>query len=86
MGAGTFDSAEASLAYHFYTHGREVDVKNVDQYVRKAQAFSQNLRGAKKSYPTEGTPGAVRYTKNGKYIIIGTDGAILSYGLERKKR
>lgn len=82
-GKGTFDSTEDSLKYHFKEHGEEVGAKDIDQYVRKAEGFSQNLKGANKSYPDNGTPGATRYTKNGKYIIIGPDGKILSYGLAR---
>lgn len=82
-GKGTFDSTEDSLKYHFKEHGEEVGAKDIDQYVRKAEGFSQNLKGASKSYPDNGTPGATRYTKNGKYIIIGPDGKILSYGLAR---
>ena len=80
---GSFDSVEDSLQYHFKEHGEEVGATNIDQYVRKAEGFSQNLRGAHKSYPPNGTPGAVRYTKNGKYIIIGPNGKILSFGLAR---
>ena len=80
---GSFDSVEDSLKYHFKEHGEEVGATNIDQYVRKAEGFSQNLRGAHKSYPPNGTPGAVRYTKNGKYIIIGPNGKILSFGLAR---
>lgn len=82
-GKGTFDSTEDSLKHHFDKHGEEVGAKDIDQYVRKAEGFSQNLKGASKSYPDNGTPGAIRYTKNGKYIIIGPDGKILSYGLAR---
>ena len=82
-GKGTFKSVEDSLKYHFKEHGAEVGAVDIEHYVRKAEGFSQNLRGARKSYLTEGTPGAVRYTKNGKYIIIGPDGKILSFGLER---
>lgn len=62
-GRGSFDSVEDSLEYHFKEHGAEVGATDIDQYVRKAEGFSQNLRGAKKSYPRDGTPGAVRYTK-----------------------
>ncbi|MBE6111803.1 MAG: hypothetical protein E7195_02130 [Peptococcaceae bacterium] len=80
---GTFDSVDESLIYHFKTHGAQVGAADIDQYVRKADAFKQNLKGAKKSYPSEGTAGAVRYTKNGKYIILGPDGKILSFGLAR---
>ena len=82
-GKGTFDSVEESLKYHYKEHGKSVNAESIDEYVRKAEGFSQNLRGAKKSYPKGGTPGAIRYTKNGKYIIIGPDGRILSYGLAR---
>ena len=82
-GEGSFDSVEDSLEYHFKEHGEEVGATDIDQYVRKAEGFSQNLRGAQKSYPSGGTPGAIRYTKNGKYIIIGPDGKILSFGLAR---
>lgn len=74
---------DESLIYHFKTHGAQVGAADIDQYVRKADAFKQNLKGAKKSYPSEGTAGAVRYTKNGKYIILGPDGKILSFGLAR---
>lgn len=82
-GKGTFDSVEDSLNYHFNEHGEEVGAKNINQYVKKAEGFRQNLRGANKSYPDNGTAGAVRYSKNGKYIIIGPDGKILSFGLVR---
>jgi len=80
---GTFNSAEDSLKYHYEQHGDEVGAENIDQYVRKAEGFAQNLKGATKSYPDGGTAGAVRYTKNGKYIIMSPDGKILSYGLAR---
>ena len=82
-GKGTFDSVEESLKQHFRKHGAEVGAKDINQYVRKADAFRGNLKGAQKAYPKKGTPGAIRYTKNGKYIIIGPDGKILSYGLAR---
>jgi len=80
---GTFDSVEASLDYHFRTHGADVGASSVDQYVRKAEGFAQNLRGATRSYPQIGTPGAVRYTKLGKYIILAPDRTIISFGLAR---
>ena len=82
-GQGSFDSVEDSLRYHFKEHGKEVGAADIDQYVRKAENFSWKLGGARKSYPPNGTPGAIRYTKNGKYIIIGPDGKILSFGLAR---
>ena len=82
-GQGSFDSVEDSLRYHFKEHGKEVGAVDIDQYVRKAENFSRKLGGARKSYPPNGTPGAIRYTKNGKYIIVGPDGKILSFGLAR---
>ncbi|WP_086350818.1 hypothetical protein [Candidatus Enterococcus clewellii] len=83
-GEGTFDSPEDSLEYHFGEHGEEVGAKDIDQYIRKAEDFARTVKkGSKKSYPTNGTPGAIRYTKNGKYVIVGPDGKILSFGLER---
>ena len=83
-GRGTFDSVEESLQYHFDKHGEEVGAKDIEQYIRKANGFRENLKGAKKTPLENGTPGSVRYTKNGKYIIIGPDEEILSYGLENK--
>jgi len=82
-GKGTFESVDESLMYHFRIHGAQVGAMDIEQYVRKAEGFKTNLKGAKKSYPKEGTPGAIRYTKNGKYIILSPDGKILSFGLER---
>ena len=79
----TFDSVEDSLRYHFEEHGEEVGASSIEQYIRKAEGFMQNLRGAHRSYPSDGTPGAIRYTKNGKFIIIGPDGKILSFGKVR---
>ena len=79
----SFPSVEASLEYHFMEHGSEVGASSIDQYVRKADGFARNLRGATKSYPSDGTPGAIRYAKNGEYIIIAPDGRIISYDLGR---
>lgn len=56
---------------------------DINQYVRKAEGFMQNLRGTTRSYPTAGTQESIRYTKKGKYIIIAPDGTILSFGLAR---
>ena len=83
-GRGTFDSVEESLQYHFEKHGEEVGAKDIEQYIRKAENFQKSLKGAKKTPSENGTPGSVRYTKNGKYIIIGPNKEILSYGLENK--
>ena len=66
---GSFNSVEDSLECHFREHGKEAGAKDINQYVQKAVHFSENLRGVKKAYLSNGTPGAKRYTKNGKYIL-----------------
>lgn len=68
-GKGTFDTVEDSLNHHYGEHGQEVGAGDIDQYVRKADGFRQNLRGSQKARPTNGTHGAIRYTKNGKYLL-----------------
>ncbi|AVQ47675.1 hypothetical protein [Clostridium botulinum] len=77
---GSFDSIQDSLARHFEKHGAEVRATSVEQYMRKAEGFKQNLRGAKK-YPVDGTvQGVTRYIKAGKYIDLSPDGTIISFG------
>ena len=77
---GSFDSIQDSLASHFYKHGAEVGATSVEQYIRKAEGFMQNLRGSKK-YPVDGAvEGVIRYVKNGKYIDLAPDGTIISFG------
>ena len=80
---GSYDSKEESLVDHFNRHGEEVGATDADQYVRKAEEFNRNLKGATKSYPDGYTEGAIRYTKNGKYLIKAPDGTFISFGLER---
>ena len=63
-GKGSFPSVEESLVFHMEKHGDSVDAIDIDQYVRKAVGFSQNLKGAKKAYLEDGTPGAVRFEKS----------------------
>jgi hypothetical protein len=78
--AGSFDDAADSLASHFGKHGAEVGAKDAAQYLRKAEEFSRNLRGAR-SFPVEGaTQGVTRYVKNGRYIDLAPDGSIISFG------
>jgi RHS repeat-associated protein len=78
--AGTFADAAKSLEYHFGKHGLEVGAKTIEQYLAKAEAFAQNLRGAR-SYIVEGaTEGVKRYVKNGKYIDLAPGGQIVSFG------
>ena len=76
---GTFDTSEDSLMYHFKKHGQEVGASDVEQYLRKAEAFSEQLKGATKKSINHPTPGVTRYYKNGKYIDkIGNQ--IVSFG------
>jgi RHS repeat-associated protein len=77
-GKGTFRTLSDTIAYHFEKHGGEVGAQNVLQYLRKASEFSRNLKGATKRF-LEG--GAIRYEKNGRYIIKDAEGNILSYGM-----
>ncbi len=60
--------------------GAEVGAKNIEQYVRKAEEFSKNLRGAEKHSVDGFVDGVTRYIKNGKYIDIAPDGTIISFG------
>lgn len=76
-GAGTFEKVGASIAYHFEKHGAEVGAGSVWQYLRKAEGFAKNLKGATKTALDDG---ATRYTKNGKYVILDENKKILSYG------
>jgi len=57
-----------------------VGAEDVAQYIRKAEGFAQNLRGATKSYVDGAVEGVIRYKKNGKYIDIAPDGTIISFG------
>ncbi|WP_455641966.1 RHS repeat domain-containing protein [Paenibacillus chitinolyticus] len=77
---GSFDSPLDSANYHFGKHGKKVGASDLDQYLRKAEGFSQNLRGASKSNVNGAVEGVIRYKKNGKYIDIAPDGTIVSYG------
>jgi len=73
---GTFESVEKSWAYHFNKHGEEVGAESLLHYLRKAEGFNQNLRGSSKSI----LDNAIRYSKNGKFIIKDFEGKILSFG------
>lgn len=66
---------------HFEKHGEEVGAKNVQQYLRKAEEFARNLKGARKARNIPGeTANVTRYYKNGKYIDLASDGTIISFG------
>ncbi len=79
-GKGTYASPAASLQAHFDKHGAEVGAADAEQYLRKAEGFAQNLRGATRSPVDGGTPGVTRYVKLGKYIDMTEDGTIISFG------
>lgn len=77
---GSFDTAGDSLINHFKKHGSQVGAEDLAQYVRKAEGFAQNLRGATKSNVDGAVEGVIRYKKNGKYIDIAPDGTIIPFG------
>jgi len=77
---GSFGSAEESLKKHFEKHGAEVGATSLEQYLRKAQEFANNLRGAQRSAIEGFTEGVTRYSKAGRYIDLASDGSILSFG------
>jgi hypothetical protein len=81
-GQGSYRSPEESLRAHFAKHGSEVGAKDIDHYLRKAEGFAQNLKGATKGPAPGATPGVVRYKKLGKYIDIDPDGNIISFGAQ----
>ncbi|WP_187359852.1 RHS repeat protein [Chitinolyticbacter meiyuanensis] len=78
---GSYGSSRQSLVDHFGRHGREVNAATPEQYLRKAEEFARNLRGAQTRNVNGATEGVVRYMKNGKYVDIARDGRIVSYGL-----
>ena len=47
-GKGSFSDKEATIKYHYNKHKEEVGADSLLQYLRKAKAFSKNLREAKK--------------------------------------
>ncbi|WP_288454728.1 polymorphic toxin-type HINT domain-containing protein [uncultured Acinetobacter sp.] len=72
---------ESSLTNHFIKHGAEVGAIDEAQYLRKAQGFSQNLKGAEGGKLVDGpVEGTVRWYKGDKYIDIAPDNTIVSFG------
>ena len=61
-------------------HGRETGASDVWQYLRKADAFGRNLRGAGMINLEDGT---VRYVKKGYYLMKDGGGKVLSFGTEK---
>jgi hypothetical protein len=79
---GTYATPEEALMDHYVAHGQQVGAADVQQYLRKAENFANNLKGASKSSVPGGTPGVTRYRKGGKYIdIADADGTIISFGI-----
>ncbi len=78
---GSYGSSRQSLVDHFKRHGKEVNASTPEQYLRKAEEFSRNLRGAQTRNVNGPTEGVVRHMKNGRYVDIARDGRIISYGL-----
>ena len=62
-GKGSFSDKEATIKYHYNKHKEEVGADSLLQYLRKAKAFSKNLRGAKKREVTGATKGVIKYEK-----------------------
>ncbi|MBN3941444.1 hypothetical protein, partial [Nostoc sp. NMS9] len=78
---GTYENPEASLLEHFKKHGREVDAKDPLHYLRKAEGFKGNARKRSRKTAVEGgTPGVMRYSKNGLYIDMTPNNQIISFG------
>ncbi len=72
----------ASLRYHYRTHAQGVGATSMGQYMRKAEGFVQEIRaGRAKRSNLEG--GKLRWTKNGRYIIVDRNGKIISFGKAR---
>ena len=78
----SYSSSCASLVDHWSRHGDEIQAEDLDQYLKKALGFKQNLRRSQRCYPEGTTKGVTRYTKNGRYIDIAPDGRIISFGSE----
>ncbi len=76
----TLPTVSKSIKYHFVRHGKEVLAADVWQYLRKADAFGRNLRGARTSILRNN---CTRFMKNGYYLIKSETGKTISFGLER---
>jgi len=60
--------------------GESVGARDVTSYLEKAQQFASNTKRASKYNVSGYTEGAVKYVKNGKYIILDKNKNILSFG------
>ena len=72
----------AAVTRHYEVHGEEVDADDLDQYVRKSVAFSQEAR--KRNGPGKIVNGLIpnvrRWKKLGRYIDVAANGEIVSFG------
>ena len=66
-GKGTYESVKHCAEDHFKRKGGSVNARTLEQYLRKAEAFNQNLA---RSVTKQLENGAVRFTKNGHYIRV----------------
>ncbi len=71
---GTFEDVEQSLDYHVKKWGEGGDTL---KYLRQAEGFGQNLKGARRVPLANG---ATRYEKAGKFLIKDAEGKNLSFG------
>jgi DNA topoisomerase IB len=76
-GKGSFPNLAESILYHLSEHGEEVGAKNALSYLRKAEGFASNLKRARRVALEDG---AVRFEKNGRFLIKDAEGLILSFG------
>lgn len=81
---GTFGSPKKSLKYHFGEHGKDVNAKNMQQYMNKARVFAGRVKGRKGRLVEGETPNVYRYNFNGKYIDIQQPtNKVVSYGINK---
>ncbi|MDR0491531.1 MAG: hypothetical protein LBH28_09850, partial [Oscillospiraceae bacterium] len=88
-GRGSRSSSYDNANYHYERHGYEVNAKDFNDYLRKADAFKDTVlqRGTRGTCAPGFTDNVYRFSFNGRYIdmekiIIGgqTVYEIISYG------
>ena len=76
--------AAAAAASHFAKHGAEVGAEDLLQYLRKADAFASNTKGAR-VIDRLADDGTIKYIKQGRdvvrYVIKDIEGKIVSFGV-----
>lgn len=72
----------AAATRHYKVHGEEVGANDLDQYVRKAVAFSQESK--KRNGAGRAVSGLIpdvrRWKKSGRYIDVAPNGEVVSFG------